>query len=237
MFLLSKSRTATKQDDNIRQYQSDKPGPGGALPGCACPPRPIAPTMTSCFLAPILAQGFPLRLAARARAVAGRLVIEQPRLPPFFSVRLAGEDLLIPERLYCEPGTLMAATEVEGVEGLIALCLGTRHHDGFVRERCLRRLLAAREDWIVPFVVRLVGEYVVEIVALIEAALPELDTAAYGAFLRENPRFLALTEQRVLSYWFVYLEAGYRERGAEPGSVVIGAFKRMAAGASPDSAG
>jgi len=176
---------------------------------------------------------FPHRLAAPAQAVADRLATGCKR-PLFltFSVFLNGEELVIPRRVYYASGQLLAATRAEGIDGLIALCLGTRHHDGFVREHCLRRLLRAREDWIIPFVVQLVGEYVSQIVSAIEAALPELDGAAYGAFLRENPRYLATTERRVISYWYAYEQTGYPERGAEPGSRVIAAFKRMAASAS-----
>ena len=182
-----------------------------------------------------LARAFPAALAPRVDAVAGRLALDQPRIPPHcFAVRLHGEELFIPERLYCEPEALLAATRTEGIEGAIALCLGTRDHDGFVREHCVRRLLGERHDWVVPFdvpfVVRLVGEYVAQIVAAIEAALPDLDTAAYGRFLRDNPRFLDTTERRVISYWYAYQHVGYRERGAEPGSRVIAAFRRMAEG-------
>jgi len=177
-----------------------------------------------------LARAFPAALAHRVDGVAGRLALEQPRiLPQCFSVRLHGEELFIPERLYCEPDALLAATRIEGIEGAIALCLGTRDHDGFVREHCVRRLLDERHDWVIPFVVRLVGEYVAQIVAAIEAALPGLDAAAYGSFLRDNPRFLDMTERRVISYWYAYQHVGYRERGTEPGSRVIAAFRRMAA--------
>lgn len=177
---------------------------------------------------------FPRRLAASAQEVADRLALgcARPMLLSF-SVRLNGEELIIPQRVYYSTSRLLAATNVPGTDGLIALCLGTRHHDGFVRERCLRRLLREKEDWIIPFVVQLVGEYVSQIVAVIELALPGLDAAAYGAFLRENPRFFATTERRVISYWYAYEQTGYRKRGEEPGSRVIAAFKRMVASNCP----
>jgi hypothetical protein len=173
---------------------------------------------------------FPAQLVAQAQAVAWHLGPDGARRPlSCFAVRLDGESLFIPERVYYAVPALMAATQAGGNVGLIALCLGTRHHDGFVRERCLRQLLDAREAWTVPFVVRLAGEYVAQIVALIEERLPSLDATLYGKFLRENPGFLATTERRVTSYWYAYQHAGYRERGAEPGSHVVAAFKRMAA--------
>jgi len=173
---------------------------------------------------------FPAQLVASAQAVAWHLGPDGARRPVVcFAVRLDGESLFIPERVYYAPGALVAATQAGGNLGLIALCLGTRHHDGFVREHCLRQLLDAHEAWIVPFVVRLAGEYVAQIVALIEERLPSLDAVRYGKFLRENPGFLATTERRVVSYWYAYQHAGYRQRGAEPGSRVVAAFRRMAA--------
>ena len=175
-------------------------------------------------------KAFPAALAAPAAVVATDLAKgELCAIRYNYCVCLDGETLAIPARVYYDRTRLLAATRADGVEGVISLCLGTRHHDGFVREHCLRRLLGLHHAWVAPFVVQLVGEYVVEIVQVIEAALPDLDASAYGRFLRENPRYLATTERRVISYWYAYREAGYRERGDEPGSRVIAAFRRMAA--------
>ena len=52
-------------------------------------------------------------------------------------------------------------------------------------------LLAIIGPWIVPFVVQLVGEYVVEIVQAIGEALHDIDGPRFGAFARENPAMLA----------------------------------------------
>ncbi|MCC2960692.1 hypothetical protein LK540_09675 [Massilia sp. IC2-278] len=169
------------------------------------------------------ALAFPAALRPCAVRVAAGLAAGDPHPPRYnFAVSLGGETLAIPTRVYYAPERVAQAIAAPGMDGLIALCLGTRHHDGFLRERCLRRLLDERRDWIVPFVVQLVGEYVAEIVQLIEDALPRLDAAAYGRFLLENPRFLATTERRVVSYGYAYPD--YRENA---GRRVIAAFKRM----------
>lgn len=169
------------------------------------------------------ALAFPAALRATAARVAARLAAGELHPPRYsFDVRVDGETLAIPTRVYYALQRVAAAIDAPGDEGLVALCLGTRHHDGFLRERCLRRLLGQRRDWIVPFVIQLVGEYVAEIVGAIEDALPTLDADIYGRFLRENPRFLATTERRVVSYGYVYPD--YRENA---GRRVIAAFKRM----------
>ena len=69
---------------------------------------------------------------------------------------------------------------------MIALCLGTRHHDGHLREACVRQLLQQQRAWTVPFVVHLCGEYVLQIVEVIGAALPAWNGEALARYLREN---------------------------------------------------
>jgi len=50
----------------------------------------------------------------------------------------------------------------------------------------------------------LIGEYVVEILQLIEQNLPDLDRLTFRQFAEENPQFLATTRRRVASYWDCY---------------------------------
>lgn len=169
------------------------------------------------------ARAFPAALReTAARVVAGLAAGELHPPRASFDVGVAGEVLTIPVRVYYAPADLANAIDAPGDAGLIALCLGTRHHDGYLRERCLRRLLGGRQDWIIPFVVQLVGEYIAEIVEAIEAALPQLDAPAYGRFLLENPGFFARTERRVVSYGYVHAD-----RRLNAGTRTIAAFRRM----------
>lgn len=63
--------------------------------------------------------------------------------------------------------------------------------------------------WVVPFVVQLIGEYVVEIVeAAAATVISEASAAEFAGFVRENPAFIATTRRRVVSYWDCY----YRSR-------------------------
>lgn len=120
-----------------------------------------------------------------------------------YQVMLDGEVLTIPSRIYVEADLLWANSGRSALERSIACSLGTRHHNGYVREACLTRLLAAPQPWMAPFIVQLVGEYVDEIVQGIETALPTFAPgmrAALAAFVRDNPRYLDKTESRSISY-------------------------------------
>ncbi|ROU05853.1 hypothetical protein D9T17_16895 [Lysobacter enzymogenes] len=121
------------------------------------------------------------------------------------------------------------ADRVQGDERLLIQALATRHWDGHVRERHLRSILPFQRDWLAAFVVQLLGEYVVEIAQAILASIDELDSALYGAFVKENPGFMATTERRVVSYWNCYYRhAGYKYREEYPAMVALRAIQRMA---------
>lgn len=116
-----------------------------------------------------------------------------------------GEPLRVPNRVYFEASAIRDLWDsLDGVALTAALCLGTRSCDGYLRERCLRRLIGHSEHWVVPYVLALTGEYVLEIVQLVVDAWPSFDQHAYAAFARDNPAFIALMRQRVLSYWDCY---------------------------------
>ena len=68
----------------------------------------------------------------------------------------------------------------------------------------LGRIISRKESWSPPFVIQLVGEYVVEILEAIHNNLSSLDSTVYAAFLKENISFWDTTKQRVMSYWDCY---------------------------------
>jgi hypothetical protein len=83
-------------------------------------------------------------------------------------------------------------------------CILSRHRDGFVRQRSLEKILSSNNIWIPAFVIQLAGEYVVEILELIEKNLDSFDSEIYSEFVMNNPKFLELTAQRIESYWDCY---------------------------------
>jgi hypothetical protein len=149
-----------------------------------------------------------------------------------YTVTFAGETLTIPSRVYYFQGILWnIGGERTPLERDIAWCLGTRHHSGYVREECLRRMLAAPQPWMAPFIVQLIGEYVVEIVEPIAAALPTLAPemqAALAAFVRDNPRYLKTIDSRAVNYWSYGYRHAYPQRAAYPGLVAVAYLRGLA---------
>jgi hypothetical protein len=154
-----------------------------------------------------LARAFPAFLRDDALEVVS--VLPQPTWnTETFAVCVAEETISIPYRIYHDPA-LVDGTNLTARQRELLDCLMTRHHNGFIRERHLASILSAHNEWIPPFVIQLVGEYVIEILEAVSRDLHHLDPQLYRAFLQANPRYFALTKQRVSSYWNCY----YRRQG------------------------
>jgi hypothetical protein len=124
-----------------------------------------------------------------------------------YSVNVRGETLSIPYRVYHDISKIrirpLSRFQVE-----ILNCILSRHADGFVRQRSLEQILGSNHTWVPAFVIQLVGEYVVEILELIDRNLDSFDPEIYSEFVTYNPKFIELTAQRIESYWDCY----YRRR-------------------------
>ena len=142
-----------------------------------------------------------------------------------FSVGVGGETISIPYRIYHDPA-LIDATNLTARQRELLDCLLTRHHNGFIRERHLAGILCSHHEWIPPFVVQLVGEYVIEILQAVSGDLQHLDPHLYRSFLQANPQYFALTKQRVISYWNCYYR--WQRRGDYAGFRIVDFLERLA---------
>ncbi|MCB9106567.1 MAG: hypothetical protein H6633_20325 [Anaerolineales bacterium] len=121
-----------------------------------------------------------------------------------FFVIVQDEVLEIPDRIYYPEENVHNLSPFNPLHKEILNCFYTRHHNGFVRERCLREIVTSEYVWVVPYVVKLIGEYVIEILQVIKDNLVRMNLAMYGEFLTKNQKFYQLTKQRVASYWNCY---------------------------------
>jgi hypothetical protein len=143
-----------------------------------------------------------------------------------FKVRVNGETIEIPTRVYHNTASI-GMRKLTGTQRHLLSCILTRHSDGYVRQNNLEQIISCSHPWVPAYVIQLLGEYVVEILQLIDARLKELEPGVYRAFLLANPAFLALTEQRVISYWDCFYRT--RKRDDYVGFRVLHFFKELAA--------
>jgi len=155
-----------------------------------------------------IASAFPQAL--RADVLRAISVLPEPfhqcASAPFRAV-VRGEAVTIPDRVYYDDA-LIKADQISPLQQELLSCLLTRHCSGFVRQEHLSRIVKCRDVWVPPFVVRLIGECVIEILRVIRENCAGLEAELYRGFLKENPEFWEITKQRVVSYWNCY----YREQ-------------------------
>jgi hypothetical protein len=73
-----------------------------------------------------------------------------------FSVNFRNEILEIPGRVYFHQDNLVYTYHnFNPVQYDILNCLFSRHHNGYIREKCLRHIIRSENAWIAPFVIRL----------------------------------------------------------------------------------
>lgn len=173
-----------------------------------------------------LAGAFPSRLMDNVRPVLAVMPgLRHPMSP--FSVDVAGEVISIPYRIHHDELPAGAAPLLPATQRVILNCLYSRHSDGTVRQRHLEQIVRSSEPWVVPFVVQLVGEYVVEILDAILRGISDMVTPGsaqrllYGDFVARNPSFFARTERRVVSYWSCYYRHEYPAFGTYPGYLIL----------------
>lgn len=160
-------------------------------------------------------KAFPAALSLRAADIA-RLIPDYPYRLWGYDVILNGEQLEIPVRLYFPP-ELLAGPDDDS----LLLCLGTRHRDGYLRQKCVTQLLERGDEFVVPYIVQLLGEYVVEIAQVINDALARINIEPYRRFLADNPGYFASTQSRVTSYWSCYYRAAYPDITAYPPYIAL----------------
>jgi hypothetical protein len=175
-----------------------------------------------------IAGAFPAALRPDASVVS--VAMPPAHLPPSssFDVVVDGEAVTIPYRLYNPEPSSVRMGSLSPVQLTMLACLYTRHHDGRVRQRYLRLLAAQANPWVAPFVVQLLGEYVVEIVLDTREYLAQAGEplrAVYRRFAADNPQFLNLTRQRATSYWDCYYRSRFPDREDYPAFRILRALE------------
>lgn len=167
--------------------------------------------MLTAITGPTLAEAFTIenRVFALVAGMDAARRLATRRWTARFAVQVRGETILIPARLYFVSERSRLSDDAEA--WLFVRALQTRSNDGFQRQRAARDLLRSLEPSVAPFIVALIGEYVVEILDDIATLLtPDLEYII-GSFIVANPAYWNTTKQRITSYWNVYYRARWLE--------------------------
>jgi len=142
-----------------------------------------------------------------------------------YHVCLNNEMLHIPLRLYWDE-TILNHQQFTDIQQTILACILTRHHNGYIRERYTKTILSSSEYWVMPFIIQLLGEYIVEILDLLLANFEHIHHLHIRRFIQENTTFWAKTKQRIDSYWDCYYKYDFPFRADYSGFKLIDKIER-----------
>lgn len=123
---------------------------------------------------------------------------------PIQTFKLDKDELFIPSRIYYDEPDSMIVGRLTDVQRAILNCIYIRHHDGFIRQKSLEALGERSEYWTVPYTLQLLGEYVYEILEVLDKLITERNIENFSRLTKENPKFWQQTESRIISYWHAY---------------------------------
>lgn len=104
---------------------------------------------------------------------------EAPLPSHTFSVNIGSEAVQIPYGIYHDPA-LIHSEHLTRTQDELLSCLLTGHHSGFVRQEKLKSILDSNHEWVPPFIVQLVGEYVIEIICSIRDNFDRLPSTPHS---------------------------------------------------------
>lgn len=150
----------------------------------------------------LIQQAFPLNVTEEVKTIFKQVSIQTiHKTSHFFAVTIDGAALKIPYRIYYDDSALSHLTGLIQVQQDIVNCIFSRHYNGFVRQKCISKVITSNYSWTIPFIVQAVGEYVIEILQDINDKINLIDKTNLRNFLLDNKEFYKLTQNRVASYW------------------------------------
>jgi hypothetical protein len=134
---------------------------------------------------------------------------------------VGGERVQIPCRVYFNEPHFALVERLTSVQQSILHCIYLRSHNGYIRQKHLESLRGISEDFVHPFVIQLLGEYVVEILDVLDRLFTDSVADAYAPFLLSNSFYWKQTQSRMISYWDAYYRQDFPKLNQYVGKHII----------------
>ncbi len=151
----------------------------------------------------IILEAFPNVLADDIKSIFKIIDLKSQIFPQDdFEVQVDNELLKIPYRIYYDEPDSDLEDKLSLVQKQILDCIFTRHNDGYIRQKRLNNLFirGSIQKWIIPYVAKLMGEYVVEIIEDIYRNIELINQEELKEFVLNNTKFCTTIEGRIASY-------------------------------------
>ena len=160
----------------------------------------------------IIQKAFPVEIRGEVNSLLTKFAVETKHSTSGFEiVVIRQEKLEIPQRIYYNPPYSLTNSEFTQKEQEILNCVFSRHHNGFIRQKAIQNIIASSNNWTIPYIVKIIGEYVVEILKDIDNNFEVINKSNLILFVQQNLEFYNRTRSRVGSYWNCYFRQQFPE--------------------------
>jgi hypothetical protein len=145
-------------------------------------------------------------------------------------VHVLNSTIIIPCRIYFKKPDLYCFSpqlaeipiinESDKTKYSIFYCIYSRDDNGYIRQSCLEKIIRLSDPWVPPFVLKLLSEYVIEIIEVVAANVDTLQPKLYSDFISNNLLFVTKMKERIISYWACFFMWKYPKFTDYPGFIV-----------------
>ena len=97
----------------------------------------------------------------------------------------------------------------QNLENILYNCICSRSSDGYIRGKALLKILNSDYYFVIPFILLLASEYVIEILEQMYTKSSEHTFLKMSQFLGENSEFYPIFKSKIVSYWNEYYRKSY----------------------------
>lgn len=153
-----------------------------------------------------LIKSFPIELKEDVEIVVEFLNSKKLRIHTYLEkeIFINIETIYIPGRIYTAENLKINEIILSEKQQTILNCLYLTHNDGYLRQQKLELLKDKYDDFVIPYKMKILGEYVIEIITDLEKHINEKSIKNFIKFINENPNYWRLTKSRIVSYWGEY---------------------------------
>ena len=129
----------------------------------------------------VLMNSFPSELQNDVEIVIDFLNNEKFEIHPNLErpIFINGETIIIPSRIYSNEPKQNFEDELTETQNVILNCVYLTHKNGFLRQQRLEILKDNFEDFVIPYKMKVLSEYVIEIISEIESQINEKSIESY----------------------------------------------------------
>ncbi|NDV58229.1 hypothetical protein [Bacteroides sp. 519] len=161
----------------------------------------------------VIQEAFPLEIREEIKSLLTKFDIETMHSTKGFEKAVVGEGIIdIPSRIYYRPPYSLNDSKFTQTEKEILNCIFSRHSDGYIRQKAILNIISSDKEWTIPYVMRIIGEYVIEILIDINKHFERINKSNLVLFIQQNPAFYNRIHSRVGSYWDCYYRYQFPEK-------------------------